>query len=130
MTANTDTQKKTVIPKWRYLLFALAGVLVLALAACGLTIGFGLTPMVVEAGEKTPVGEDFLTFPYAPLLCQSDLTEVAYSEIGTHTVRFSFLGIPRETTLTVQDTLMVLTVLRNAQDITVVWTIGSTACIF
>ena len=104
MTASTDTQKKTMIPKWRYLLFALAGLLVLALAACGFTIGFGLTPLVVEAGEQTPAGEDFLTFPYAPLLCESDLTEEAYSEIGTHTVRFSFLGILREITLTVQDT--------------------------
>ncbi len=104
MTASTDTQKKTAPLKWRYLILALAGVLVLALTAGGLTIGFGLTPLVVEAGEKTPAAGDFLAFPYAPLLCESDLTEVAYSEIGTHTVRFSLLGIPCETTLTVQDT--------------------------
>ena len=104
MTANSEVQTKSALAKWRYALLALAGLAVLFFAVCGVILGFGLTPLTAEAGEGTPAPQEFLRWPVVPMSCESDLREEKYTQIGEHPVRFTFLGIHRETTLIVQDT--------------------------
>lgn len=105
MTLDTDTQSKAGAPlrTRRPLLIALGCLLILFLA-CGIILLCALRPVTAEAGGGVLSADAFRRIPALPLRCVSDLTHASYEAIGTHEVRFTCLGIPLKTTLTVADT--------------------------
>ena len=105
MTLDTDTQSKAGTPlrTRRPLLIALGCLLILFLA-CGIILLCALRPVTAEAGGGVLSADAFRRIPALPLRCVSDLTHASYEAIGTHEERFTCLGIPLKTTLTVADT--------------------------
>ena len=103
MTSHADM--KTAVKRPVRIALAACGILLLLFLAAGVIIlSCGVRPLSMEAGDAIPQEKDFLRVPGWLFSCKTDLRDASLTAVGEHTVEFSFLGIPRRTTLSVADT--------------------------